>query len=173
MRMIGGSTRLSMLVIDANKSWEEKQITNVALYPSTNVDSNFNYASVLNMGLPYNGDILLESTTEPFMTGINPIYLKTFELFCSGRYKLQFNVKVADALQAGNVIYRIDGVTKQSWTSLVNTTYVAFNTNINTSITGQFLQIMVYGSSPTATVYIGNTKLYGAAFNKSPTITLE
>ena len=173
MRMIGGSTRLSTLVIDANKSWEEKQLTDVLLTPSLITSSDFSNAPILNMILPYNDEILLMSMTETFMVGTAPTDLKVFALFCSGRYRVQFKVRVESELQAGNVLFQINGITKESWLSLVNTTYVTYHTDIYTALINQLLQIKVYGSTPSAKVYIEITLLLGAAFNKSPTIILE
>ena len=173
MRMIGGSTRLSTLVIDANKSWEEKQLTNVVLTPSLITSSDFSNAPILNMCMPYNNEILLISYTETFSVGVALTVLKSFALYGLGRYRVQFKVRVESAEHAGNVLFQINDVTKQSWLSLENTTYYTYQTDIYTALANQLLQIKVYGSTITAKIYIETTLLLGAAFNKSPIIFLE
>jgi len=173
MRMIGGSTRLSTLVIDANKSWEEKALTHVQLTPSLIYDSNFNNAPILNMCMPYNNEILLNSVTETFLVGVAPTILKIFKIACSGRYRVKFDVKVESALYTGTVILQMSGVPKQNWPFLANTTYQMYQSNVYTSYANEEFQILVYGNDPLSKIYIGTTQLLGAAFNQSPMITLE
>ena len=173
MRMIGGSTRLSTLVIDANKSWEEKTIEDVILKPSIITPTDFQSARVDNLVASYNNISILESTTVTSIVGTVLTKLKSLTIGASGYYVVSAEAYVLAADRPG-AIYIKKGEEILKYSDIIEEIEpFRFETSVIFLSADSVIDFWAKGFDPISQTFIEICHLWGADYFKAPAIILE
>jgi len=171
--MIGISNRLSTLVIDVNKSWEGRQLTNVVLTPSLIYTSDFQNAKLVNCPIPWNDDFIIESTTTVTHTGETPTVKKSLFSPRTALYSIRFDAQLLSSSYAGYLDIYLGGTGPITSTLITSTSLLQYNTPLFSVMYGQTINCVLRGLDSLSQITLITTRLYGSNTHTAPSITLE